>query len=203
MDAEFTISNFEKVFHERYFVVTFSQAYFMCYTSLMNSKHEEFNAIYDAHYLEIKKFIYTIARRDTSITDDIFQNTWENAFRYFHTLKDVNSARAWLYTIARNETKRWFSQKTNKMFTEIESMDADDAPEIADETIDFPEELANKDMLAKAINKLSEEEQQLILLNYYYDISLKEIASMYDMNYNSLKSITRRALKKLQDAEEG
>ena len=175
----------------------------MCYTSLMNNKHEEFNAIYDAYFLEIKKFIFTIARRDTSITDDIFQNTWENAYRYFHTLKDVDSVRAWLYTIARNETKRWYSQKTNKMFTEIDSIDAEDAPEILDDTVDFPEELANKDLLAKTINKLSEEEQQLIILNYYYDISLKEIAAMYGMNYNSLKSITRRALKKLQDPDSG
>lgn len=171
----------------------------LCYTAFMKNTHDEFNDIYDEYYLEIKKFIFTIARRDTSITDDIFQNTWENAFRYFHTLKDVSSARAWLYTIARNETKRWFSQKTNKMFTEIDSTDNEDSPEIPDEsTMDFPEELANKDMLAKAINNLNEEEQQLIILHYYYDMNLKEIASMYEMNYNSLKSITRRAIKKLQ-----
>ena len=168
----------------------------------MKNEHATFDEIYDAHYLEIKKFIYTIARRDESITEDIFQNTWENAFRYFHTLKDVASARAWLYTIARNETKRWFSQRTNKMFTEVSSTDAEDAPETADEIeSEFPEALANKDVLTKALNALSVEEQQLILLHYYFDMSLKDIAAMYNMNYNSLKSITRRALTRLRNTE--
>ena len=169
----------------------------------MNNEHATFDEIYDAHYLEIKKFIYTIARRDYIITDDIFQNTWENAYKYFHTLKDESSVRAWLFTIARNETKRWFSQSSNKMFAEISSTDAEDAPEIPDEKEkDFPEALANSDMLTKALNMLTEEEQQLILLHYYYDLSLKDISVMYNMKYNSLKSITRRALVKLRDTEQ-
>jgi RNA polymerase sigma-70 factor (ECF subfamily) len=166
---------------------------------LMRDKHKYFETLYDAYWLEIKRFIYVEARRDAGLAEDIFQNTWENAFRYLHTLKDESKARAWLYSIAKNEAKRYFSNHRTEFFLRTVSSDDENGPDPEDFAESaFPEVLADADFLIGLLNRLSDEEQQLILLHYCYDMRLKEIAELYGTNYNTLKSVTRRAIEKLR-----
>lgn len=169
----------------------------------MDGSREFFEQIYAAYEPEIKRFIYVEARRDAEITADIAQNTWENAFRYLHTLQDKDAVRAWLYTIARNEAKRYFGRNGVRFFDQALSIHDEEGaafePEDETETA-FPEALANVDFLVKLMNRLPEDEQQLIMLHYYYGLSLRDMAELYGANYNTLKSITRRAIAKLQAA---
>jgi RNA polymerase sigma-70 factor (ECF subfamily) len=165
---------------------------------------EFFDELYAAHAEEIKKYIFTIARRDSEITGDIFQVTWENAFRYMNSLRDVSAARAWLYSIARNEAKRYFSSGQVKMFADYVSIYDDpefdaSAPVLAYEPAEeFPDAFADSELLTELLDKLSYEEQQIILLHYYYGLGLREITRLYNANYNSIKSIKRRAINKLR-----
>jgi RNA polymerase sigma-70 factor (ECF subfamily) len=169
----------------------------------MDGKRELFEQIYMAYEPEIRRFIYVEARRDAEITADIAQNTWENAFRYLHTLQDKDAVRAWLYTIARNEAKRYFARHGVRFYDQALSLhDADGMafdPQDEAETL-FPETLADTEFLVKLMNRLPKDEQQLIMLHYYYGLSLRDIADLYGANYNTLKSITRRAIAKLRAA---
>jgi RNA polymerase sigma-70 factor (ECF subfamily) len=169
------------------------------YTGNMKGKIICFEALYEAYAVEIRRFIFVEVRKNPDLTEDIFQSTWENALRYLHTLKDPEKGRAWLYAIARNEAKRHFHNRKIRLFDaslltgEEEVLDAPDPT-----SEDFPEALANTDLLSNLMSRLSEEEQQLILLHYYYDMSLKDIAVMGRANYNTVKSLTRRAIQKLK-----
>ena len=162
----------------------------------------DFEKTYNEHYAEIRRFIFTIARQDPDITDDVSQNTWQNAYIYFDSLKDPSSVRSWLYTIARNEAKRYFANRTNAYFANAPSLDNDENPIDVVSEIDseFPETLANNDLLAELLERLNTEEQRLILLYYAYDVDLKEIAEIGGANYNTLKSTFRRAMEKLRKA---
>lgn len=167
----------------------------------MSGNTKGFEKLYGEYYAEIWRFIYTIARRDQDITDDISQNTWHNAYRYFASLRDAASARAWLYSIARNEAKRYFANRHMVFFSAAETLDEDDSPDVADEkAADFPDALANSDLLVSLLGMLNEEEQRLILLHYAYDVDLKQVAEIGGVNYNTLKSTFRRALEKLRKA---
>ena len=136
------------------------------------------------------------------MTDDISQNTWQNAFLYYDSLRDASSARPWLYAIARNEAKRYFANRRVAFFMGMQTLDEEGSEiDVADEReSDFPEALANSELLAKLLGGLAEDEQRLILLYYAYDVDLKEIADMGGINYNTLKSSFRRAMEKLRKA---
>ena len=168
----------------------------------MGSKHIRFEELYEAYAPEIKRFIFASARKDPDLTEDLFQNTWENALKYLHTLEDGEKARAWLYSIARNEAKRHFANRKTKLFDESMMEDGEDILDIADGEEGFPEAMANSDMLAGLVNRLSAPEQQLILLHYYYDMSMKDIADMGRANYNTVKSLMRRAVGKMKKMAE-
>ena len=168
----------------------------------MNGQAADFEKTYQAYYTEIRRFIFTIARQDHDITDDISQNTWQNAFSYFDSLRDPSSVRSWLYTIARNEAKRYFSNRHIRVLLNASSIDNDEEPidVISDAASGFPDTLANSNLLADLLGKLSPEEQRLVLLYYAYDVGLKEIADMEGTNYNTLKSTFRRTMEKLRKA---
>ena len=170
----------------------------------MVTSEADFEKLYNEYYAEIHRFIFTIARRDHDMTDDISQNVWQNAFRYIGSLRDVASLRAWLYTIARNEAKRFFANRHVVFFAEALTLDESEAVTAVDEHDSvFPEALANSDLLVKLLKGLSEDEQRLIILHYAYDIDLKGIAEMDGTNYNTLKSSFRRAMEKLRKAAAG
>jgi len=174
------------------------------YTYRMATSEAEFERIYSEHYAEIRHFIFTIARRDHDMTDDISQNVWQNAYRYIDSLRDAASLRAWLYAIARNEAKRYFANRHVTFFSEVLPLEESEAVSVVDESDSaFPEELADADLIAKYLGGLSEEEQRIIMLHYAYDIELKVIAEIDGMNYNTLKSIFRRAMEKLRKAATG
>ncbi|MDR3305083.1 MAG: sigma-70 family RNA polymerase sigma factor [Clostridiales Family XIII bacterium] len=158
-----------------------------------------FEEVYSAYALEIKRFIFTSARRDAELTEDIFQNTWMNAYRYLSSVKDVGAVRAWLYSIARNEAKRYFYEHRTWLFPEGITGEQNAGAEPEDEVESaFPEALANADLLERLLSGLGDAEQQLILLHYGYDMSLKDVAELYGANYNTLKSSMRRAVGRLR-----
>ena len=172
------------------------------YTSCMDTKQILFETLYEKHALEIKRFLFTIARMDHAATDDVFQNTWINAWRYLGSLKDESAARAWLYAIAKNEAKRYYSSRKNEpVFEPVEPDDEGRGEELWDETESrFPEMLCDADQLKGLLSELSTSDQQLILLHYAYGVAAMEIAELRGTNYNTVKSQLRRALSKLRKA---
>ena len=167
----------------------------------MDAAAAKFEEIYSEYYAEIRRFIYTIARRDPDITDDISQNTWHNAWSYIGSLRDISAVRSWLYAIARNEAKRYFANRHVAFFSSTLTLEDDNVPDIIDEQdSSFPEALADCDLIIKLLGALSEDEQRLILLHFAYDVNLKEIADIGGANYNTVKSTFRRTLEKLRKA---
>jgi len=168
----------------------------------MNVSLAEFEKTYNEYYAEIHRFIFTIARRDPDITDDISQNTWQNAYSYYGSLRDPASVRSWLYMIARNEAKRYFANRHEAFFSGALALgDGEDEIDVeSEDDSDFPDALADSDMLAKLLGKLSADEQRLILMYYAYGVDLKELADIGGVNYNTLKSVFRRSMEKLRKA---
>ncbi|MCL2498738.1 MAG: FliA/WhiG family RNA polymerase sigma factor [Defluviitaleaceae bacterium] len=67
---------------------------------------------------------------------------------------------------------------------------------------DSPEEQAEKqerqEMLAEAIDKLTDKEKQVITLYYYEDLTLKEIAGILQVSESRISQIHTKAIGKLQ-----
>ena len=167
----------------------------------MSKVGTDFEILYNEYYVEIRRFIFTIARRDQEMADDISQNTWQNAFYYYESLRDKTAARSWLYSIARNEAKRYFANRHNAFFLNTVSIEEEETVSVIDEKDSaFPEALANGELLTELLGKLRVDEQRLILLYYTYNVDLKAIAEMDGTNYNTLKSAFRRTIEKLRRA---
>ena len=132
---------------------------------------------------------------DSSISEDLVQNVFYSILKYRHTFKNGADFKVWMYTIARNEKISFF--KKRKIF----SRDID--PELSEGDRNTPEEdLANKadvDHLRTALEGISPDNRELIVLNRFTGLPYDQIAEMLDCGVGALKVRMHRAIKELKD----
>lgn len=100
------------------------------------------------------------------------------------------SVSTWIYTIA-HHTICSYCRKAHLQDLPLN----EDA--IADEQ-DPVEQALLQEMLAQALETLSQREQDIIVLYYYHDLPLKDIAARLDITYTNAKFIKSRAMQKLR-----
>lgn len=123
----------------------------------------------------------------------------ETAYRSFKSIKNLNEPKyfkTWLIRIAISCSMDILRKRQNVvcLYPEYEEKVKD-----AEED-DIPLSLTLKDL----VEYLDHQEKAVIVLRFYYDYTLKEIAEIQDLPLGTVKTILYRSLKKLrQDAKEG
>ena len=118
----------------------------------------------------------------------VFMKVFEKFSSFDQTKASIST---WIYTIARNTLIDCF--RTRKVMDELG--DEDIVEEDAFQGILDEETL---DELAAALEKLPQRERDLIILHYYNNMQLKEIAVKMHMSYSNCKLIHNKALMKLR-----
>ncbi len=121
---------------------------------------------------------------------DIVQNGVYKALRGSHTLKQPEYVQTWIYRIMLNEC---FSHARVQGCLSYEAMQAENGEEAAAE-----DRYANLD-LRRAMDALSNSDRAVVILKYFEDRKLEEIAEILDENVNTVKSRLYRSLKKLRE----
>ena len=106
------------------------------------------------------------------------------------------SLSTWIYTIANNTLIDYF--RGRKVHEDVDD-EAISGQISSTEEID--EELLNEEMLeelANALEKLAEREREIIILKYYSNLTLKDIAVKMNMSYANVKIVHGKALMKLK-----
>lgn len=123
---------------------------------------------------------------------DIYQETIYKAFTTLKSLKKPEAFQSWITKILiykaidfiRKETRHFTTDK-EELFVEL----------MSPENIDS---IAHSMDLTEAFNHLSPTYKAIILLRYYHDLSIKEIARIMDYPEGTVKSHLNRAKKELR-----
>lgn len=123
------------------------------------------------------------------ITSEVFLKACR-AFEGFDPKKA--SVSTWLYTIMRNTLTDHFRKGivSEELSEELPSSENIEEKYISQEELD---------RLADALKKLTREQQDIIVLRYYDDHSLTEIAEMLNISYGMIKVKHKSALNALKE----
>lgn len=142
-------------------------------------------------YKEMYRFVYSILH-NREMTEDALQNAAEKIFRCQGMLKVPARFKAWAFTIARNEAITLIRRSRRDMpwdaamLTELEASEAE-----------RPEAMTLQNEVQQAVldivNEMRPEYRQLILLRYYSELSLEEIARATGAGINTVKTRHMRA----------
>ncbi len=145
-------------------------------------------ALYREYQPKIFGYLWKrLENRDVAedLTGDVFLKVLEKADTFD---PEKASFSTWVYTIANNRLYDYW--RTLHPATEVnEAVTADD-PEISPEALDS---------LADALERLEEKERRLIILRYYRELQLKEVAERMGISYSYAKLLNAQALEKMKD----
>ena len=143
-------------------------------------------------YIEYRDPVYRyIMKRvqNPAVADDLVSEVFLKVHSHLHTYDSQKASLAtWIYTIAHNTVCSYYRKQQLLL-----PLDED----VADCT-DPVEQAILQEMLAQAMETLSPREQELIILYYYHDLPLKDIAVRVEISYANAKYIKCQAIRKLR-----
>ena len=156
--------------------------------------NEARRALFEAFYGRTFAVVYNILRRREN-AEDITQDAFIKAFQNIDQLQDQSKFGAWLTVIASNLARNYLKREKKIILT-------DELPEISTGSFsnDTEEEALRGleiDRVRKAIRTLPPEQYQVVVLQYYHDLKVEEIASMLGIRAGTVKSRLFRAREKL------
>lgn len=140
---------------------------------------------YDQYY----RLAYSYVHNETD-AGDIVQNGAYQAIRHSGSIKNPDYAKTWVYRIMLNECFRCLKQPKNLSYEAVRD-------EYGMETGYTEDTYGNID-LQRALEKLSPEDKAVIILRYFEDKKLEEIADILAENISTVKSRLYRSLKKMR-----
>lgn len=154
---------------------------------------EAFAMLYDGYMEKIYRYIYfrvTDEQTAEDLTAHVFCKAWENLKRYKPTGAPFG---AWLYTIARNAViDHYRTRKETVSLEDITSL-ASDGP-APDEQTELKFEVES---LNEALQVLTDEQQQVLLLKFIAGMSTDEIADQLGKRAGAIRALQMRGLQAL------
>lgn len=155
------------------------------------------NIKFDNEALVHYEYFLDIARKMTGNifdAEDLVQDTFIRAFRFFHTFESGTNAKAWIYRIMKNLFINFNRKKSSHSHISL------------DDTIVEPATSADESSVMQYdINKLMvnfKDEHRLVILLYLKEFTMIEISKSLNWPIGTVKSRLHRARKEFRKAYE-
>ena len=128
------------------------------------------------------------------ISEDLVQSVFERLLRYRKSYQKEMSFRSWIYQIARNVKADHFKKSKLKIsdFKEVDDLNIKD---------DFKESFEKEQRLQaleQALERISPENRELILLTRFQKLKYREVAEILSISEGAVKVKVHRAIKQLR-----
>lgn len=160
--------------------------------------HSAFSELYretrQAQYFTILSIV-----KDSSAAEDILQLTYLQAYQYIGSLSSPAGFLSWLSRIAYNNCMD-FLKKSSRLSAElsnalpVEQIDPDNDRDPFDRAFSS----VNHDFLMGILDELTVEHRTVLVLRYFQDLKIREIALIMGTSVGTVRSRIHYALKKLK-----
>lgn len=154
--------------------------------------------IYSEYYPKVLQYIQNRSNGHMD-AEDLAQNVFVKVFAKLDTFDPEKSAiSTWIFNITRNTLIDHQRSMNFRQHDELSEFLADDSDDMLDRLI-LEEE---QERLADALEVLTIEERDLIILHYYSEHTLLQVAEMMHRPYGQIKRLHVKALNKLKQQME-
>lgn len=161
-----------------------------------------FEKLYNEYYDNLR---YYIAKRIGNVDEaaDLAQDTFVTALEKINDLRVPENFRSWLYTIATNRTNNYFRESDRiasfETDEELQSVleQAEDYAEPLSVPSDYLENSFVQEEIRKAIDSLSPERRSALIMFYYDNMRMKDIADAMGINVNAVGHRLTEARKQI------
>lgn len=164
-----------------------------------------FRDIVERYQSKVFSIIHGIVRQRNDV-EDIAQQVFSKVYFSLRNFDFRSSLITWIYKITVNECFDYLRKKKVRKLvyesdmSEDESRRVENADPAAGRPAGADTALARRDYIVKLMDKVSDEEKQLLILKEVEGYSVEELSDMLNMNENTIKVKLFRARQKLVKA---
>ena len=158
--------------------------------------------LYNRTYSDVYFTILAITK-DNDLIMDVLQDTYLTAFQKLEQLKESNSFRAWVRSIAHNKTLNALRDRRVLYTASVVSVETENVLNVEDNRIEnMPEATIDQQETSRLVKEILDvlpDEQRIVIGMFYYDqMSVSEIADELECSENTVKSRLNYGRKKIQ-----
>lgn len=170
-------------------------------TQVPNWDKENFIKLYEMHKNEVYYFaLKKMGNREDA--EEIVQDTFVNVFKKIDTLKDKNAFKPWLYQICHRKCIEMYRKRGRIVEREEEDYKEFENYLVEEDALSLPDVSLLTKEVSEAVLRLVEElpdtQKTTVLLYYFEELSIKEIAEIQECSENTVKGrllYARKAIK--------
>ena len=147
--------------------------------------------VYEKYHRELYLYIYSLSRNH-HIAEDLTQETFLKAL--LSLPEEHGNIRAWLYMVARNLFFNYRKKASRNVSLEEEMKRSDEEKDLLANMIENERKL----QLYQALKKLDMKKREILLLQYFGNLSQKEIAAVLHITPENVRVLAYRAKKELK-----
>lgn len=148
--------------------------------------------VYEKYHQKVFQYIYG-KTSNYHTAEDLCEDVFVKVFEHIDTYDETKAAvSTWIYTIAHNIVIDYY--RANRIQVELDENQA-----VEDNVLENICQDETLEQLACALEKLPQQERDIIILHYYKNMKLKEIGIALDISYSYTKLLHAKAIKQLKD----
>ncbi len=167
----------------------------------MDQARKEFGQIYDDNIDKIYRFVFLkVNSRDIAedLTAEAFTKAWRAFERRYEKGEILDNPRSFCYKTARNLVFDYYRKKGQSQIVPIDSVSLASSEDLKKEM----EINSDLEMVMKAIKKVKDDYQDIIIWRYLDELSINEIAQITDKSEGATRVMIHRAMESLRDVLE-
>ena len=157
---------------------------------------DKLGLLYERYKKQLFGFFYHM-NSNAALSEDLVQNVFVRIMKYRHTFTGDGSFAAWLFRMARNVSHDHFRKHGNLN----KQADLDEINYKLSDSESFESEGDKQDQIKQlqwALNKLSPEKKEIIILSKYRELKFKEIGEILNCSEGAAKVKAHRAIQDLR-----
>lgn len=151
--------------------------------------------LFDRYHKRIFNFLARMTM-DRELAEDLTQNVFLRILKYRTSYRDGLRFQSWIYQVARNVFSDHYQAHKNRFsnFVDVEKVEDHMADANEAEELDEKEKL-----LHRSLQKLSEEQRELLILTRFQHMKYEEVAAIMETTVANIKVKVHRAIMKLRE----
>jgi RNA polymerase sigma-70 factor (ECF subfamily) len=150
--------------------------------------------LFERHHRTLYNFFLRLTS-DRLASEDLVQEVFLRILKYRHTYRGETSFGAWMYRIARNVRADHFRKPKREIRIQEDEQEPISLEFNASENMEHEQEV---DLLHQALNNLTDDKREVLLLSRFQNLKYEEIAEMLGCAVGTVKARVHRAIKDLR-----
>ena len=152
--------------------------------------------VYHKYHREIYLYLYSLCKNH-EVAEDLTQETF---LKSMLSLSETHAnIRAWLYLVARNLYFNYSKKENRNVLLDEGEMESAFYVDSAKETLERILTDERRRLLYQALKKLDERSREILTLQYFCNLSQKEIAALLKLNPENVRVLSYRGKRRLKE----